>query len=209
MDVAQVQAAVEVLAAGLAGYAMLLVSVGALSMAFIEVFKGVLNARRWFNQGQVLAWLLYGKRSIWEQFFVLRVSASKSPDEHDLVSQFFQLAIGGQGNAAALFEQPIEKMFGQIQAATNVALEFPHKYWAFYRFLVVSHDRLRIAGESCGGGQAHGYRILRIREAAAPAGLHRRGRAEIDGQWRGFPAVADIGKGCMRDGKQVADAAQP
>ena len=100
-------------------YAVLLAGVGALSMAFLELIKGVFFFRRRYNRWQVIKWVRCGG------------------DERAL-SEMHGLAIGDMYNTDPLYDQPLEKVMGQIQAAANVTMEFPDKYERFYHFLTSS-----------------------------------------------------------------------
>jgi len=96
-------------------YAVLLAAVGTVTMALIELIKGVTRGRMWFH------WLMVKKWIGWKN--------------DQALNELFALAIGGSENANALYDQPTGKMLGQLQAAANVALDFPKVYPAFYEFL--------------------------------------------------------------------------
>jgi hypothetical protein len=93
-------------------YALLLAAIGTLSMAFIELVKGLTAFRRRFHQRELSRWM---------------------PD-HDCRSELLVLAAGGVQNADVLFDQPTERMLGQIQAAANLSLEYPDRYQHVYKF---------------------------------------------------------------------------
>jgi hypothetical protein len=97
-------------------YALVVASVGTVSMAMVEFIKAVGNIRRYFHEWQVRRWIR---------------------DPRALLDLLF-LAIGDRGRSDALFGQPIEKMMGQVQAAANVALDFPDRYSELYRFLTTT-----------------------------------------------------------------------
>jgi hypothetical protein len=50
-------------------------------------------------------------------------------------AELLLLAVGGAEKSNALFDQPVEKMMGQIQAAASVALEYPKDYPHLYAWL--------------------------------------------------------------------------
>lgn len=95
-------------------YALLLAAVGTITMALVELLKAVSRARLFFQRRMIAAW------------------TGGSPA---VESELLTLAAGGPDNAATLYDQPSGKMMGQIQAAANVALDFPTVYPALYGFL--------------------------------------------------------------------------
>lgn len=95
-------------------YAVFLASVGTIVMALQEVVKNIFNWRRSFNRKQFDKWLK-GKSSA--------------------RTEFITLTTGGYESNDALFDQPVEKMMGQIQAAANMSLDFPVEYPNLYSFL--------------------------------------------------------------------------
>ena len=95
-------------------YGVFLAAVGTVVMALQEVVKSVLHARRWFNKKEFGKWL--GKNE-------------------ELRKEFLVLTTGGYESEKALFDQPVEKMMGQIQSAANMAIDFPERYPHIYAFL--------------------------------------------------------------------------
>jgi hypothetical protein len=93
-------------------YSLLLAAIGTLSMAFIELVKGVTGLRRHFHRRQFNRWM--------------QDPASRK--------ETMILTTGGMRYENVLFEQPIERMLGQIQAAANLSLEFPDRYPHAYAF---------------------------------------------------------------------------
>lgn len=93
-------------------YSLLLAAIGTLSMAFIELVKGVTGLRRYFHRRQFNRWM--------------QDPASRK--------ETMILTTGGVRYENVLFEQPIERMLGQIQAAANLSLEFPDRYPNAYAF---------------------------------------------------------------------------
>lgn len=94
-------------------WALILAAVAAITMALLEVVKALFSARRHYHERRIRAWL----------------------SDEGRLSELMMLAIGGGGTAQALFDQPTNKMMGQIQAAANTALDFPQRYPALYEFL--------------------------------------------------------------------------
>lgn len=97
-------------------YAVTLAAVGVLAMALLEAIKGVGDIRHWFHAWKLRQWI--GKGSAYEELLFL--------------------AIGDRERTDALCAQPLEKMMGQIQAAANVALDFPDDSKALYEFLTTT-----------------------------------------------------------------------
>jgi hypothetical protein len=95
-------------------YALVLAAVGTIAMALVELLKAVFRARLFFHRFMVEGWI--------------RRDAAVRRELQDL-------AVGGPDNTSALYDQPSEKMLGQIQAAANAALDFPTVYPALYGFL--------------------------------------------------------------------------
>ena len=131
--------ALETMTSGMAGIAVLVAGIGALAMALIEAIKGLFPVRALFHRGELQHWF-EGRHAS------LDVSAMGIP--HDALpsaaqpaaayTQLLRLAIGGEEYQTALFEQAPEKMFGQIQAAVNIAMDFPDTAPDLYEFL--THD---------------------------------------------------------------------
>lgn len=117
MDASSLKLIAEVLE-GFSGkvldYALVLAAVGTVAMALVELLKALVRARLLFHRVMVERWI-----------------RRDAPVRRELLA----LAVCGAENAAALYDQPSQKMLGQIQAAANVALDFPTVYPALYAFL--------------------------------------------------------------------------
>jgi hypothetical protein len=128
-DTAPVATLIEAISSKTLDYAVLLAAIGTLSMAFIELVKGVTALRRRFHRRELSLWI---------------------PD-HVSRSELIVLAAGGVQNANVLFDQPVERMMGQIQAAANLALEYPDRYPRVYKFFtrddLPTRDDLRTPDE--------------------------------------------------------------
>ena len=96
-------------------YAVFLASVGTIVMALLEVVKNIFSLRQSFNQRHLDKWL---------------------KGDSSLRTEFIMLTTGGYENEDAFFDQPVEKMMGQIQSAANLSLDFPVEYPHLYSFLV-------------------------------------------------------------------------
>lgn len=111
-DTGPVATIVDAIANKSLDYAVLLAAIGTLSMAFIELLKGLTSFRRYFHRRELALWM----------------------PEQDCRSELLVLAAGGEQNADVLFDQPTERMLGQIQAASNLSLEYPDRYPHAYKF---------------------------------------------------------------------------
>lgn len=121
-DTAAVASVIDNIAASALSYAMLLAAIGTLSMAFIEVLKGLTAMRRHFHRRQFTQWI----------------------KDEKCRAETIILAAGGEQYENVLFDQPIERMLGQIQAAANLSLEFPDRYPYAYAFF--TKEDLEIKG---------------------------------------------------------------
>ena len=138
-DINTVANALEAMTDGMAGIAVLVAGIGALSMAVIEAVKAALPLRAKFHRGEIRRWLSGRHHS--SDAFLMGVGPNDLPSAADWETayrQLLDLAIGGVEYQTALFEQAPEKMFGQIQAAANVAMDFPAKAPHLFEFL--THD---------------------------------------------------------------------
>lgn len=108
---------IEGIARRILDYALLLSAVGTITMALVELLKGVTLARRHYHRFMIERWL------------------RRAQDPAGAGAELLELAAGGKEDAAALFEQSSGKLLGQIQAAANVALDFPAAYPRLYAFL--------------------------------------------------------------------------
>jgi len=124
-DLKALTSTIEGVSGQILDYALVLAAVGTIAMALIELIKAVTRGRLFFHRLMINRW----------------VGGSES-----VRNELLALAAGGRENANALYDQPSEKMLGQIQAAANVALDFPTVYPVFYAFLT--------AGSAAVGGIA-------------------------------------------------------
>jgi hypothetical protein len=117
VDTSTIAVTVESLSGKILDYALLLAAIGTIAMALLELIKNVTYWRRHFHRRRIERWL------------------ATAPDSKAAQQQLMLLAAGGLQNAAVLYDQPAAKLMGQVQAAANVALDFPSKYPAFYGFI--------------------------------------------------------------------------
>jgi hypothetical protein len=114
INLVDLSAAIEGVANRILDYALLLAAIGTISMALIELIKAVTRGRLIFHRLMVTRWV---------------------GGNAQVLNELLALAIGGSENANAFYDQPTAKMLGQLQAASNVALDFPTVYPALYSFL--------------------------------------------------------------------------
>jgi hypothetical protein len=103
---------VDGVAGNILSYALILAAVATITMAFLELIKAVFKLRFKYHLSKVQKWIHDDKA--FEQLIVLTV-AKKDAEE-------------------ALFDQPTDKLMAQIQAAANIAVDFPDTYPALYEF---------------------------------------------------------------------------
>lgn len=121
-DTAPVATIIDAIASKSLDYAVLLAAIGTLSMAFIELLKGLTSFRRHFHRRELGQWI---------------------PDQ-DCRDELLVLAAGGEQNADVLYDQPTERMLGQIQAAANLSLEYPDRYPNAYAFFTREDLQLKL-----------------------------------------------------------------
>ena len=142
-DTAALASVVDNIADRTLDYAVLLAAIGTLAMAVLELLKGAFGLRRHYHRKRVAAWM---------------------PDAA-CRAELLLLAAGGEEGADALYDLPPERMLGQIQAAANVALDFPDRYAAVYRFLTQGGPDGEVWGRFAASGAAE--RDAAAREAQA------------------------------------------
>ncbi|MCW4470245.1 hypothetical protein OGH69_14805 [Flavobacterium sp. MFBS3-15] len=111
-------------------YAVVLATVATITMTFLEMFKTILKWKLNFHKSRVRFWV--GNQSQFEELLILTVANIDS--------------------ANALFDQPTDKMMAQIQAATNVAIDYPDMYPHLYAFITGSPQSEAAARETGGSG---------------------------------------------------------
>lgn len=125
---------VEGFAANIVAYAALLAAIATITMALLELLKAVLRLRLTYHRRMVRDWL--GDERRYEELLVLSVA--------------------GVDSAGALFDQPTDRMMGQIQSATSVVMDFPMLYPALYEFLTGEPASAAAARETDLAGTTHG-----------------------------------------------------
>lgn len=113
MDIVGLGKFIEGVSGRVLDYAMVLAAVGVLAMALLELLKSLLRLRKHYHASRIRGWIR----------------------DWSVYRSLLALAVGGEDNAGALFDQPTAKMMGQIQAAANIAIEFPESYPEFFHFM--------------------------------------------------------------------------
>jgi hypothetical protein len=124
--------AIENLAKNVTSYALILAAVGTVTMALLELVKSLLDARMHFHRWRIKRWI--PDRDTIAQ---LELLAQGSAEPRGMIRPLAGLATGEIQRADVLYDQPIDKLMGQVQAAANMALDFPWRYERLYRFLAV------------------------------------------------------------------------
>lgn len=122
-DTTAVASVIDNIAASTLNYSLLLAAIGTLSMALIEVVKGVAVIRRRFHRSQFTHWVA-------------------DPESR---KEIIILATGDTQYQDVLFDQPIDRVLGQIQAAANLSLEFPDRYPHAYAFFTKEDMQIQAA----------------------------------------------------------------
>lgn len=98
-----------------------LVGIAALSMAILQTAKNILPLRRWFQSNRVDRWLAARSRT---------GSAASAPAAIDAAQAKADLVrLTTAGEASTLFALPIEQLCGQINAASQIILDYPDRHW--------------------------------------------------------------------------------
>jgi hypothetical protein len=139
-ELAEVGKAVDGQGSKILGYALTLAAVGTLAMALVEIAKSVLRLQLRYNRWSVQRWTRGDPRALWRLMAALPGFRPTTPsrafdDSNSTLSELLLLSAGGHDEANALYDQPVEKMMGQIQAAVNVAMDFPQEYPHLYTFI--------------------------------------------------------------------------
>lgn len=107
-----------------------LAGVGLATMAVLQVIKDLTPARRWFQQRLFEQWV--GRRA-----------QDTGQNTQDALTDLVSLATAG--DAECLYELAIEQLAGQVNAATQVVLDYPTRHEALLRVLAygASEEDLR------------------------------------------------------------------
>lgn len=161
-DTASVATIIDAISNKTLDYALLLAAIGTLSMAFIELIKGLTSFRRHFHRHELTQWM---------------------PD-HGCRREVLVLAAGGEQNADVLFDQPTERMLGQIQAAANLSLEYPDRYPDAYAFFTREDLQMKMSltGEVPDDSQLWANFATRTAREGFAAGEAQRLKQESEGR---------------------------
>ncbi|RZK27063.1 MAG: hypothetical protein EOO43_00845 [Flavobacterium sp.] len=130
--IGELPATIDTLVSKILFYALILASVSTITMTFLELIKVLISWRLKYHKRRVEIWL--ANNDCLEELLILTVAEVESAD--------------------ALFDQPTDKMMGQIQAATNVAIDFPKVYPNLYYFLTKPPKSKAAAVETGGTGMS-------------------------------------------------------
>jgi hypothetical protein len=114
--------------ANILAYAVLLAAIATIIMALLELTKALLHLRLFYHRYMISKWL----------------------NDDQRYNELLILAVGEKDDSSMLFDQPTDKLMGQIQAVANVVMDFPHLYPALYEFLT----HIPQAGSSLSGEKA-------------------------------------------------------
>ena len=107
-------------------FATALAAVGVLTMAFLQTTKDMVPVRRWFQEWWTRAWL---ERQAREAPSIPGPAVRADLAETDLIR------LATSGDRDALFDLPIEQVAGQMNAATQVVLDYPWEHEHLLRCL--------------------------------------------------------------------------
>lgn len=129
----------------LLNYALFAAAVGTIVMALVELVKAMFSIRRHFHLYQMRRWIEHDPQAA-PAWFSLENAARRArmyfqdPRKgSERWVEFLELLTGGYTSQGAVFEQPIEKLMAQVQAASSMALDFPGRYPNLYEFLTRAH----------------------------------------------------------------------
>lgn len=106
---------VEGFAANIVAYAALLAAIATITMSLLELVKALpfIRARLRYHHVMIERWI----------------------NDEKAYRDLLLLTVAEVDSASALFDQQTDKMMGQVQAASNVAIDFPDLYANLYEFL--------------------------------------------------------------------------
>lgn len=146
-----------------------LIAIGAFSMAFIELWKKLLDKRTKFQARRWVDWMMHnaaasnsdpqrGEKALTQ---LLQLTTGVSPEEgHTAAQQLIHMRglAGGYTStrrpAHSVFALELERMMGAIQEASDLVLANPPQYESLYRVLTVGANRNDIEAWFRGGPSA-------------------------------------------------------
>ena len=111
-------------------YAIVLAAIGTVTMALIELFKSVFDMRLKFHRWRVSKWI--EDSAARDELLMVASGGMVGMPVQTGVAMF---AVGEVPLGDAIFDQPTEKLLGQIQSAVNLIMDFPQLYPSAYRFI--------------------------------------------------------------------------
>src|SRR5690348_4286135 len=146
-----------------------LAGIGALSMALLQTAKNLLPLRLWFQRHHVESWL--AQRSTQALAFAKAAnfaSASAPAPAYPNVAQAQAdlVHLATAGDAGALYSLPIEQLCGQVNAATQVLLDYPSLHWNLLRCLASEAQPSDLALINPPDPAAHAARKMLLRKPA-------------------------------------------
>lgn len=142
-----------------------LAGIGALSMALLQTAKNLLPLRLWFQRCHVQNWLAH--RATQAAAAAKAAGASfAAPPASVPQAQTDLVHLATAGDAGALYSLPIEQLCGQINAATQVLLDYPSLHWNLLRCLASEAQPADLALINPPDPAAHAARKMLLRKPA-------------------------------------------
>src|SRR5690242_6787041 len=152
-----------------------LAGIGALSMALLQTAKNLLPLRLWFQRHHVERWL--AQRATQALAFARAAAPeSASPNTPTATPTLAPASVAQAktdlvhlataGDADALYSLPIEQLCGQVNAATQVILDYPSLHWNLLRCLASEAQPADLALINPPDPAAHAARKMLLRKPA-------------------------------------------
>ena len=146
-----------------------LAGIGALSMALLQTAKNMLPLRLWFQRRHVEHWLAQrATQARVSSTVAANAAASSAPFAPANIAQAQAdlVHLATAGDADALYSLPIEQLCGQINAATQVLLDYPSLHWNLLRCLASEAQPSDLALINPPDPAAHAARKMLLRKPA-------------------------------------------
>ena len=140
-----------------------LAGIGALSMALLQTAKNLLPLRLWFQRHHVEHWLA---QRAGQAAASAKAAGSSTPAAGVAQAQADLVHLATAGDADALYSLPIEQLCGQINAATQVLLDYPSLHWNLLRCLASEAQPADLALINPPDPAAHAARKMLLRKPA-------------------------------------------
>jgi hypothetical protein len=115
-----IQSLIDAASKGAVPYLGAVAAVGTITMALIQTAKDLFPLRRLFQRGRVLEWLAEGAVDAKTKF---GGDVSAGTAERDLIH------LATDDDSSALYDLPIEQLCGQLNAAAQLALDYPNLHF--------------------------------------------------------------------------------